>query len=212
VSQQHQAASTPDAAPGRTRDAAATRARLLAAATDEFAAHGIAGARVDRIGTAAKVNKALIYAYFGSKDQLFDAVLDAHVTRILDQVPFTPQDLPGYAGRLFDFLTANPHQLRLASWHRLERAGTGKREPAGLSASLHRKTEAIAHAQSANQVPADFAPEDLLVFTVALANAWLPVSPAAIPDVDPARTQAHRAAVVEAVRRLTTAQPKRPST
>jgi AcrR family transcriptional regulator len=200
VPQQHQ--------PAKTRDAAATRARLLRAATGEFAAHGIAGARVDRIGAAAEVNKALIYAYFGSKDQLFDAVLDANVARVLDQVPFTPDDLPGYAGRLFDFLIANPHQLRLASWHRLERAGTG-REPAGLSDSLRRKTDAIAKAQSANQVSAAFGPDDLLVFTLALANAWMPVSPTAIPDVDPARTQAHRAAVVEAVRRLTSGVPHR---
>ena len=57
------------------RDSTATKARLLEAATEEFAAHGIAGARVDRIAAAANANKQLIYAYFGSKDQLFDAVL-----------------------------------------------------------------------------------------------------------------------------------------
>jgi AcrR family transcriptional regulator len=44
------------------RDSAATKERLLAAATDEFAAHGIAGARVDRIAAAARANKQLIYA------------------------------------------------------------------------------------------------------------------------------------------------------
>jgi AcrR family transcriptional regulator len=189
--------------PARTRDAEATKARLLRAATDEFAAHGIAGARVDRIGAAAKVNKALIYTYFGSKDQLFDAVMDAHVTRVLDEVPFTPQDLPGYAGALFDFLIANPHQLRLATWHRLERAGTG-REPAELSASLHRNAEAIALAQAGHAVPADFSARDLLVFTLALASAWMPDSPVALPAVTRPRAAAHRAAVVEAVRRLTT--------
>jgi AcrR family transcriptional regulator len=57
------------------RDSAATKERLLEAATAEFAAHGIAGARVDRIAAAARANKQLIYAYFGSKEQLFDAVL-----------------------------------------------------------------------------------------------------------------------------------------
>ncbi|MFD7445539.1 hypothetical protein [Streptomyces sp. NPDC059909] len=41
---------------------------------------------------------------------------------MLDEVPFTADDLPGYAGRLFDFLIANPHQLRPATWNRLERA------------------------------------------------------------------------------------------
>ncbi|HEY3483203.1 MAG TPA: TetR family transcriptional regulator, partial [Streptomyces sp.] len=50
------------------RDAAETKRRLLAAATEEFAERGIAGARVDRIAAAAGCNKAMIYSYFGSKD------------------------------------------------------------------------------------------------------------------------------------------------
>src|ERR1700738_2765620 len=99
----------------RPRDSEAAKARLLQAATDEFAAHGIAGARIDRIEAAAKANRALIYSYFGNKDQLFDAVMDANVERVLDEVPFAPEDLPGYAGHLFDFMVANPHLLRLAT-------------------------------------------------------------------------------------------------
>src|SRR5580692_8391456 len=129
--------------PSRTRNPEATKTRLLAAATGEFAAHGIAGARIDRIEAAAKANRALIYTYFGSKDGLFDAVMDAAVARVLAEVPFTPEDLPGYAGRLFDFLASNPHQLRLATWHRLERAGTG-RETAGLTDSHRANTAAVA--------------------------------------------------------------------
>ncbi|GAA0382185.1 hypothetical protein GCM10009530_36190 [Microbispora corallina] len=189
----------PDDERGRTRDPDATRARLLRAATDEFAAHGIAGARVDRIGAAAKANKALIYTYFGNKDGLFDAVMDAHVTRLLDEVPFTPDDLPGYAGRLFDYLLGHPHQLRLATWHRLERAGTG-RAPEGLSDSMRRKTEALA--QAARPRSGDFAPEDLLVFVLALASAWTPASPHVPPGFRAEEAAGHRAAVVEAVRRL----------
>src|SRR5712691_1278983 len=47
--------------------------RILAAATEEFTKHGIAGARVDRIAAAANSNKAMLYAYFGNKEQLFEA-------------------------------------------------------------------------------------------------------------------------------------------
>ncbi|MEV0160521.1 TetR family transcriptional regulator [Nonomuraea fuscirosea] len=186
--------------PARIRDAEATRARLLQAATAEFAAHGIAGARVDRIGAAADANKALIYTHFGNKEQLFDAVMDAHVSRVLDQVPFTADDLPGYAGRLFDYLLAHPDQLRLATWHRLERSGTGH-ETEGLRASMRQKTETIAAAQAGGRVPAAFTPEDLLAFTLALTNAWMPTSPVAAAGED---AEQHRAAVVEAVRRLVT--------
>ena len=103
------------------RDADRTRRRLLAAATDEFAAFGIAGARIDRIAAAAGCNKAMIYAYYGRKDQLFEAVFTAHVAGYLEQVPFDAADLPGYAGRLFDYFEDHPDALRLSIWYRLER-------------------------------------------------------------------------------------------
>jgi AcrR family transcriptional regulator len=192
--------------PPKARDAAATKARLLQAATSEFASHGIAGARIERIGAAARANKALIYTYFGNKDQLFDAVMDAHVAQVLDQVPFTPEDLPGYAGRLFDYLVANPHQLRLATWLRLER-GPSEREPEGLGASMRQKVSAIAQAQTTDQVTSEFTPEDLLAFTLALANAWLPTSPTAPVELTADQLDTRRSAVVEAVRRLTAHGP-----
>lgn len=185
----------------RTRDSEAAKARLLQAATDEFAACGIAGARIDRIGAAAKVNKAQIYTYFGNKDQLFDIVMDLHVTRILDEVPFTPDDLPGYAGKLFEYLIANPHQLRLATWNSLERTGHGP-GPVRLAASMEQKTAAIAQAQADARVPRAFTAEDLLTFVLALASAWTPTSAMAPGGLDEAVLRSHRGAVVEAVRRL----------
>jgi AcrR family transcriptional regulator len=189
------------ARPARTRNPAATRARLLAAATGEFAAHGIAGARIDRIEAAATANRALIYAYFGSKDGLFDAVMDAAVARVLAEVPFSAEDLPGYAGQLFDFLIANPYQLRLATWHRLERAGTG-RETAGLTDSHRTNTAAVAEVRAEHPAATSFAAEDLYVFTLAIASAWIPGSPFA-PAGAMGDLGRRRAAVVDAVRRLT---------
>ena len=60
----------------RPRDADATRARILAAAKAEFAANGLGGARVDEIAARAEANKRMIYHYFGSKEDLFQAVLE----------------------------------------------------------------------------------------------------------------------------------------
>ena len=60
----------------RGRDAERSQAEILAAACDEFADYGLAGARMDRIAERADVNKRLIYYYFGSKDDLFLAVLE----------------------------------------------------------------------------------------------------------------------------------------
>jgi AcrR family transcriptional regulator len=67
------ASSTPEP---RLRDADKSQQSILAAALDEFARHGLAGARMDRIATQADVNKRLIYYYFTSKDDLFLAVLE----------------------------------------------------------------------------------------------------------------------------------------
>lgn len=60
----------------RTRDAGATRARILEAAKREFAKNGLGGARVDVIAEKAKANKRMIYHYFGSKEVLFQTTLE----------------------------------------------------------------------------------------------------------------------------------------
>jgi TetR/AcrR family transcriptional regulator len=52
-----------------------SRARLIAAAAAEFAAHGFAGANVERIAAAAHVNKAMIYYHFRSKAALYRVIL-----------------------------------------------------------------------------------------------------------------------------------------
>lgn len=60
----------------RPRDPDATRARILAAATAEFAKNGLGGARVDAIAARARSNKRMLYHYFGSKEGLFTAVVE----------------------------------------------------------------------------------------------------------------------------------------
>ena len=58
------------------------RARILAAATAEFARYGLGGARVDRIAARAGLNKRMLYYYFRDKDNLFLAVLEARYADI----------------------------------------------------------------------------------------------------------------------------------
>ena len=52
-----------------------SKQRLLAAAAAEFAARGFAGANVDRIAKAARLNKAMIYYHFRSKAALYREIL-----------------------------------------------------------------------------------------------------------------------------------------
>jgi AcrR family transcriptional regulator len=78
---------TRDAAPAaeeRQRDADRSQGVILAAARDEFAEFGLAGARVDRIAERAGVNKRLIYYYFEDKEKLFEAVLEQAYLDIRD--------------------------------------------------------------------------------------------------------------------------------
>jgi TetR/AcrR family transcriptional regulator len=61
-----------------------TRTRIFEAATQEFSANGLAGARTERIAEAAGVNKALLYYYFRSKDDLYTAALEAVAARVAE--------------------------------------------------------------------------------------------------------------------------------
>jgi AcrR family transcriptional regulator len=157
------------------RDGEASRRRLLEAAADEFAEHGIAGARVDRIAAASGVNKAQMYGWFGSKDGLFDAVFDEQLHGIVDSVPFDAEDLPGYAVALYDSYLDAPELVRLASWNRLERV------PSGDLLHDHRnlvqpKLDALARAQAAGRVTGAIEPEEVYSLVIALAGTWSPVS------------------------------------
>ena len=190
--------------PITTRDAEATRARLLKAATDEFAAHGIAGARVDRIANAATANKQLIYAYFGSKDGLFDAALTESCTALMDRVPFDPDDIPGYVGRLFDYAAAHPDVYRLVTWAGLERPNAVAEFEAD---SYGAKLAAIADAQREGRLDASLAPADLLALVIGLAGSWFSASEAVrrSDSKNPwsrDRLAQFRASAVEAARRI----------
>jgi AcrR family transcriptional regulator len=61
-----------------------TRERILRVATSEFARHGATGTRVERIAAEAQVNVRMIYHHFGSKDDLFLAVLESAYQAIRD--------------------------------------------------------------------------------------------------------------------------------
>ena len=67
---------------GMGRDPQRTRRRILEAAIAEFARYGLGGARIDRIARRARANKRMLYYYFGGKDALFLAALEARYAHI----------------------------------------------------------------------------------------------------------------------------------
>ncbi|MGX1806566.1 TetR/AcrR family transcriptional regulator [Nocardia sp. NPDC055321] len=136
--------------PPLPRDAAATRRRILDAATAEFAAFGLAGARTARIAEAARSNPRMLYAYYGSKNALFAAVLNHHAAAHMT-IPFDAEDLPRYALHLFDHYRAAPHLARLLLWQSLERPDLANASPTLRAATEHR-IAAIEYAQSTGHV------------------------------------------------------------
>lgn len=61
---------------GTSRDPEGTKAAILAAATREFMEKGFGGARIDAIAAHAKINKRMLYHYYGGKEALYLAVLE----------------------------------------------------------------------------------------------------------------------------------------
>ncbi|WBU36733.1 TetR/AcrR family transcriptional regulator [Homoserinibacter sp. YIM 151385] len=104
-------------------DTEATRRKLLAAGARQFAAHGLAGARIDAIGRDAGVNKERIYRYFGDKERFFGAVLAEELRGILDGIHLEgegPVALAGFARELLARCARHPELGRLLGWESLE--------------------------------------------------------------------------------------------
>jgi AcrR family transcriptional regulator len=183
-------------------DATQTKRRLLEAAFAEFAEHGLAGARVDRIGAAAEANKRLIYVHFKNKERLFDLVVEQCIDRITKDVPFTPLDLPGYAGALFDHILLHPEHLRLVVWAQMERPIVRLEE----LESYGKKVNAIARTRQHKTV---LEPVDALALLLGLVTAWFSASPALrelsgeVPFSSD-RLARHRSALTAAVQALVT--------
>ena len=189
-------------------DSTDTRRRLLDAAFEEFAAHGLAGARVDRIAELGKANKRLIYAYYGNKEELFDTVMVRSLGVLTDAVPFSAEDLPGYAGALFDHMIAHPAMVRLTMWKLLERPNVSPEE----TQAYRPKVAAVADAQAGGRLAPDDEPVDVMMLVIGLVASWFTNSPAlhALAGGDrtePQRVAEHRAALVRAVGQLAAQRP-----
>jgi AcrR family transcriptional regulator len=114
----------------RGRDAERTRGEILEVATREFADRGFAGGRVDEIARQTRTTKRMIYYYFGSKEQLFVAVLERAYAEIraAEQTIDVDHLEPAAAIRrlaelTFDHQESHPDFSRLVAIENIHRAG-----------------------------------------------------------------------------------------
>jgi AcrR family transcriptional regulator len=99
------------------RDPQRTKLKLLSAARREFSDKGLQGARVDAIASRSGVNKQLLYYYFGDKEKLYSAVLEAAYVKLREKEnqlhleDLDPkQAMEVLVGFTFDYLNKN-HQF-----------------------------------------------------------------------------------------------------
>ena len=104
----------------RVNDPEGTRRNIVAVATQEFAAKGFSGARVDEIAARTKTSKRMIYYYFGGKEGLYIAVLEEayrgirNVEATLDLAKKSPEEaLRTLVAFTFDYYCAHPEFVRL---------------------------------------------------------------------------------------------------
>ncbi|WP_119419581.1 TetR family transcriptional regulator [Desertibaculum subflavum] len=113
----------------RRREPERSKRDILAAATAEFAAKGLAGARVDQIAKRARINKRMLYQYFGDKEALWLAALEAayenmrREERLLDVATMSPRE--GMAALMrfnFEYCSGHPEFISLLNNENLHKA------------------------------------------------------------------------------------------
>lgn len=167
----------------RPRDAEATRRTLLAAATQVFADHGFAGARVDEIARRAGVNKRMIYAYFGDKEGLYRQVLSSRLA-----APAAARAAPGGSPRealealvrwYFRLLAGDPAFARLLAWDML--SGAPRRRAILLDSAapaLDLVTDLVRRGVEAGELGAGIDPEAFRSTVVSLCLGYFLQRPA----------------------------------
>src|SRR5260221_654923 len=150
----------------------ASKARIPAAGLREFAPKGISGARVDAIAARAKVNKRMLYYYFGSKDELFREILLRRLAERSEPTSLTPLRTRQ------ERLARDGEYVRLLMWEALQ---TSPKRPA--NEALRREffrtwIETVESEQAAGNLPDDLDPAQLV-----LSELLLVIGPLALPQL-----------------------------
>ena len=112
----------------RPRDSIATRASILAAATQEFSAKGYNGARIEKIVALANCNVRMAYHYFGRKEALYIAVLEHAYSQVrereaqLDLTKLEPvEGMKVFIESTFDHISEHPEFVGLMTAENLQK-------------------------------------------------------------------------------------------
>ena len=174
----------PDAPARRTRGDGGRREKLLETATREFAAKGLAGARVDAIARAARSNKQLVYYYFGNKIGLYNEIVGRIGPGVHSELyPYTDDPSMSLAERVrrrarHTWGPVATRWARLLGWEALERGDKDILREEERRGSWRERGREIADAQTRGEIDRRFDPEML-----ALALLAVELMPRMLPQV-----------------------------
>ncbi|SFB30592.1 transcriptional regulator, TetR family [Rhizobium sp. NFR07] len=156
---------------------------LLDSAILEFSTYGIGGARVDRIAQRARTNKAMVYHYFGSKEDLYLAAMEdlySGIREAEERLDLDPADPVGAMKALisftFRYYIDNPAFIRMINTENLHgavhlQAATGNM--AGLNSSIVNKVSKIVESGVAQGIFRRVDPLDLYISISALGFTYV---------------------------------------
>jgi AcrR family transcriptional regulator len=163
--------------------AAATRQRILEAAIAEFAAKGLAGARVDEIALRAGANKRMLYAHFGSKEELWLLVLEgAYAAKREEERALAVEALPPAEAMAalvcfnLRYTAAHPEFVALLNQENIHRAAHLRRSaqvPAMYSPLVGQIGAVLARGERTGDFRRDVDPVQLYITIVALGHFYV---------------------------------------
>jgi TetR/AcrR family transcriptional regulator len=179
-----------------TRNPDRTRRQILEAALKEFSRNGFAGARVDAIARNAKINKRMLYHYFGDKKGLFRAVLH-HKTeeRIKKVAAKTPESkTASILTAWFDQNCRDIDWVRLLAWESLGSAKDRIANETERRQQAKNAVELVRQRQISGFFRKDLTPEfiQLAIMSLAFAPFALPQMTRLITGHSPLKTKFQR--------------------
>ncbi len=179
----------------RQRD---SRGLIASAAQAEFAQHGFAGARVERIAHRAGVNKQLVFYYFGSKAGLYEAVMQGAAGEAAAQMPKAPSGEPGVERlrhtfeEFFDALARRPDLTRLIVLDAQHATGLPAAARSAVAHFLNRIQRVVAEGQGNGYFRDEVDPERAAQQAIVLGLGYFAFEKALEDPPDPAHARRWR--------------------
>jgi TetR/AcrR family transcriptional regulator len=162
---------------GKIRDLERTRERILKAASAEFAAKGLAGARTNAIARAAAVNKRMLFYCFGSKEDLYAEVMRRQLVQRARYIDAAPEDVTGLMLHCAAVGADEVEWIRMTQWEALDSEAGAVAAGSGRRGLFQRGLKKLKRMQDSGELPPDTDLNQLLQMVIALT-----ISPIAFPQ------------------------------